>query len=118
MTSAMFAVDRMDTWIFRVSIAVPWCACLGYCCGTWPATSVARAQKPRGVRHALEPAPRLPEEQVRISITSIRPPLSDDMRAEWGGRAGDLLARAREEFNAQLFARCYGRCKAVAALNC
>ncbi len=117
MISVLFAVDRMDTWIFRASIAVPAVCLLGLL--LWHLAGYLGgkgAKKPRAIRHALEPAPRLAEEQLRNSITSIRPSGSDETRAEWSGRAGDLLARAREEFNAQLFARCYERCKAVAAL--
>jgi hypothetical protein len=120
----MFGVDRIDTWVFRVSIAVP-AVCLAALV-VWHLVAylggkLAKKRKP--LRHALEPPRpsepgrwRLPSEQIRAAgAPIISPPGPEASQAERTRRAQELLALTREDFSKQRFSICLERCKALAA---
>jgi hypothetical protein len=116
----MFAVDRMDTWVFRVSIAIP-LVCFGGLVVWHLVAYLGRklARKPKTRRQALEPAwpsepglHRLPSEQIQAGVAPVLPPgRLEDAQAERMRLAGELLALAREDFNQQHFLSCLERCK-------
>jgi len=123
MILSMFAVDRMDTWVFRVSIAIP-LVCFGGLV-LWHLVAYLGgklSKKPKARRQALEPAQpsesalqRLPSEQIRAGVAPIVSPARPaDAPAERTRRARELLALARDDFLQQHFLSCLERCKVLA----
>jgi hypothetical protein len=124
----MFAADRMDTCVFKVSVAVP-LICLaglvlwhlvGYLAG-----KSSRRRKPG--RQAPEPQSshfspkRLPSDTPLASgaapdAAAGALPHTDtpDSQADWTQHARGLLALTRDEFNTQRFLSCLDHCKALA----
>jgi hypothetical protein len=120
MTIPVFAVDRMDTWVFRASIAIP-LVCLA-ALALWHLVAylgrkLARKRKP--LRQALEPArpgpQRLPGEPTRAGGAPVLPPAGpEDIPADRRQFARELLALIRDDFSKQRFPSCLDRCKALA----
>jgi hypothetical protein len=124
MTIAEVAIERMDTWIFRVSIAVP-VVCL-VLLALWHLISlVARKLPPRGKpvrRQSPEPDKSfpslkpLPSDSIRAGPPpGALPAGSGDAQAERTRRAKELLALTREDFRNQHFLSCLERCQTLAA---
>jgi len=123
MTIPVFAVDRIDTWVFRVSIAIP-LVCLAalvlWHLVAYLGGKLVKKRKP--LRHALEPARpgepdprRLPGEQTRAGVPPIVPPAGPkEAQEDRTRRARELLALTREDFSKQRFPSCLERCKALA----
>jgi len=112
MILSMFAVDRMDTWVFRVSIAIP-LVCFGglvlwhlvaYLCGKLAKKPKTRRQAQEAARPSEPALQRAPSEQIRAGVVS----------ADGTRHVRELLALAREDFNLHHFASCLDRCKMLA----
>jgi hypothetical protein len=120
MTLALFAADRIDTWIVRFSIAIPLVLLAGlmlWHLGAYLAGTLVK--KPRTVRPDPEPPPvpqstqRLPSDQVPAGVTPS-PAGTADAQAARTRHARELLALAREDFSYQRLPSCLDRCQALA----
>jgi hypothetical protein len=124
MAIAEVAIERMDTWIFRVSIAVP-VVCLALLVLWHLISLVARKLPPRGKRvrrQAPEPEKpfpslkRLPSDSIRAGTPPItRSAGSGDPQAERTRQARELLALTQDDFRNERFLSCLERCEALAA---
>jgi hypothetical protein len=116
MSIHMFAVERMDTWIFRVSVAVPVVCLAGLLLWHLVAYLGGRVRgKPKILRHAPEPPARLPGPSSRTDFAPVILSTSpEDTPADRARLARDLLDLTREDFHRQRFLSCLERCKLLA----
>jgi hypothetical protein len=118
--AGLFSVDRMDTWVLKVSIAIPVVALAGLVLWnlvSWLAGKLVK--KRRKFRPALEPRP--PLFSPKHPATDFAPAASTpgqagtlDAHGERIRRARDLLALVEEHFRNQHFRDCLERCKELA----
>lgn len=116
MSIPLFAVERIDTWIFRVSIAVPLVCLAGLLLWHLVAYLGGRVRgKPKVLRHAPEPPSRWEAPSSRTAFAPIILWTSpEDSPADRVRLARDLLALTREDFHKQRFLSCVERCKLLA----
>jgi hypothetical protein len=105
MTRAVLAaIERIDTWVLAVSIAVP-LVCVAALLLWHLAAGLAGKRGVRRKAARLAPEPPAPP--------SAPPPT--DAQVDSARRARELLALARDDFRNQRLAGCLERCQALAA---
>jgi hypothetical protein len=113
----MFAVDRIDTWVFRVGMAIPLVCLAGLV--LWHllgflSRKLGNKRTGRNVeREAWGAGP--PSSRSAPHASHFTPFVgTEDASADRTRRAGELLALTRDDFSKQRFSSCLDRCKALA----
>jgi hypothetical protein len=117
--AGVFGVDRMDTWVLKVSIAIPVVAIAGLLLWHMVSSLAGKlVKKRRKFRPALEPRPQLfPAKHLArepaMAISAPGEAGAPDSERERIQRARELLALAQEDFRNQRFPDCLERCKSL-----
>jgi hypothetical protein len=113
------AAERMDTWVFKVSVAVPLLCLAGLLLLHLLARLSRSAKKPRVYRHSPEPERRAPSgERGAKEAEDLRSSIFDphsSPAADRSRRARELLALIRDDFSTSRFRSCLDRCQALVA---
>jgi hypothetical protein len=115
MTSAVLALDRMDTWVLKVSIAIP-VVCVAALL-LWQVVTYLAGKLPgkrKAARVALEPRPPLYSQHLSGEQAPAGA-ITTEAQVERARRARELLALARDDFSSHRFPSCLDRCQALAA---
>jgi hypothetical protein len=116
MTVAVLAIDRMDTWVLKVSIAIPVVCVAGLLLWHVVAYLAGKlAGKRKAVRLAAEPRPPLYSPQRLSGDQALARAITTEAQVERARRARELLALAREDFSNQRFPGCLDRCQVLDA---
>lgn len=130
--NVQFAAERIDTWVFKVGIAIP-VVCIAALV-LWHLIAYL-VRKPGEQRRTIEPAPQpqlsafspksllgdqalagsAPGESREDAAQNLATASIEDPRIERTRRAGFLLSLAKDDWDKQRFLNCLDRCKALAA---